>query len=143
VAKKRIIVVLIAVIAAILVAFVLLRSPEPLREGELDAVSARFIQILPVELPPEQRLEIEGLLRRFQSKAGADQILPEDYQDVMQLMAQHITKGSISEEELHIVMAKVGYYSYRALSPDSSAVHPLLEPVELPADTSHNDHTRD
>ena len=126
---------LVVVIAVILVAFALLRTPEPLRVRDLDEVSARFMKILPGDLPQEQKLEIEGLLKRFQSKSRAGQIRPEDHQEVMQLIAEYLTKGSISKEELYIVMAKVGYYAYRGLSPDSSAVHPLLTPVEAPTDS--------
>jgi hypothetical protein len=143
VTTKRIIAVLIAVAAAILVAFALLRTPEPLREADLDEVSARFMKILPGDLPQEQKLEIEGLLKRFQSKSRAEQIRPEDYQEVMQLMTEYLTKGSITKEELHIVMAKVGYYSYRGLSADSTAVHPLLTPVEAPTDSVRRDHSHE
>ena len=142
---KRIIIIVvwIALVVAILAAFALMRSPEPLREGELDEISARFMTILPGDLPEEQELEIEGLLKRFQSKARAGHIPPRDYQEVMQLMAEHLDNGSITKEKLHIVMAKVGYYSYRELSSDSSAVHPLLEPVDMPTDTSRRDHSHD
>ncbi len=141
---KRIIALTIVVVAAILVALVLLRSPEPLREGDLDEVSARFMKILPDELQEEQKIEIEGLLKRFQSKARAGQIQPKYHQEVMQLMAEYLDRGAITKEELHIVMAKVGYYSYRGLSSDSSAVHPLLEPADVPTDSSaRRDHSHD
>jgi hypothetical protein len=130
--RQRIIIGSIAAIAVVFVTFAVLRKPEPLREGELDEVSARFVEILPSDVPPAQKAEIEGLLRRFQARAGARQVMPKDYQEVMQLMAEYLTKGSITKEELHIVMAKVGYYTYRTLTADSSAVHPLLAPVEVP-----------
>jgi hypothetical protein len=143
VTTKRIIVIASVVLVALFVAFVFLRSTEPLRVGDLDEVSARFMKILPDDLSEEKELEIEGLLKRFQSKARADQIPPRDYQEVMQLIAGHLDKGSITKEDLHIVMAKVGYYSYRGLSSDSSAVHPLLQPVDMPTDSSRRDHSHD
>ena len=126
-----------------LVAYFLLRAPETLREGELTGIPAEFFRLVPEDLPVDQRAEIEGLLKRFQSKGEAGQIRAEDYQEVMQLFAKYLTKGSIDRSELNLLMAKVGYYSYRAASPDSSDIHPLLTPAEAPRDTSHVNHTHD
>jgi hypothetical protein len=61
----------------------------------------------------------------------------------MQLMTEYLSKGSITKEELHIVMAKVGYYTYRGLSPDTTAAHPLLTPIEAPRDSVRRDHSHD
>jgi hypothetical protein len=122
----------IGVLVAVYFAF---RKPAPLREGELTGVMAEFVTILPDDLPPAQTAEIEGLLRRFQAKAEVDQVRPEDYQEVMMLLKEHVEEGSITHDELNLVMAKVGYYSYRAYSRDSSDIHPLLDPTPFPHDS--------
>lgn len=98
-------------------------------------MAARFMTIVPEDVTEAQKTEIEGLLKRFLAKARADQVRPEDYQEVMQLLAAHVTRGTIDRQELNIFMAKVGYYSYRAQSPDSSDIHPLLSPIDEPTDT--------
>ena len=94
-----------------------------------------FISTLPKDVTPAQRTEIEGLLERFQAKAEADEIRGEDVQEVMTLIAQYLDRGSVTHRELNLLMAKVGYYSYRGLSPDSTGIHPLLEQTLLPPDS--------
>lgn len=130
--------VALGVIAGVYFGF---RPSEPVRTAPLSELGERFIAILPDDLPPGHRAEIDGLLRRFEARARANRVRPEDYQEVMQLIAGHLTKGSLTRDELNLVMAKVGYYSHRALSPDSSDIHPLLDPTEYEmgrrADSAH------
>jgi hypothetical protein len=133
--KRNAILLLVAGIAVVVLAFLLFRKPAPLKVAELSGLPARFMAIVPADVPEEQKAEIEGLLRRFQTKALADLIRPEDYQEVMQLLAEYLTRGSIERGELNLLMAKVGYYSYRSMASDSSDIHPLLDPIEVPSDT--------
>lgn len=127
---KRRLVVAFAVTAVAMTAWFFLRKPAPLREVELTGMAERFMAILPGDLPEAQKAEIEGLFRRFLAKADAGEVLAEDYHEVMQLLAVHLDKGSIERKELSVLMARVGYYSYRAQTPDSAYIHPLLEPVD-------------
>lgn len=130
------IVIAIVAIAIIIAAFFVFRKPAPLRVGELTGLPAQFVKILPDDLPLEQKMEIEGLLRRFQTKAMANQFPAEEYNEVMGLLTKYLDQGSIGRDDLNFVMAKVGYYSYHGFSPDSSDIHPLLDPTPFPGDTA-------
>ena len=139
--SRHAIALVISVAAAGLVFYMMFRTPQPLREAPLHEVASRFLTILPSDLSEEKRSEIEGLMKRFQAKADVGKIRAEDYQEVMLLFTKYLKKGAITEKELHLVMARVGYYSHRTYSEDSTLIHPLLEPVEPQApDSTHHDH---
>ena len=141
--KRPAIAIFVLGVAVVLLVFFNLRKSPPLREGNLKGVTEEFFALVPDDIPQEQRDEIQGLLRRFQAKADAGQIRVEDEREVMELFIKYLNQGSIERDELNLVMAKVGYYSYRALSPDSSDIHPLLDPVEAPPDTARLRHRHD
>jgi hypothetical protein len=128
--KRVAIVVALAGVAVALLALLVLRKPAPLRETDLTGMAARFMTILPDELSAAQKAEIEGLLKRFFAKAEADQVRAEDYQEVMDLLAAHLSAGRIERRDLNLFMAKVGYYTTRAQTPDSLGIHPMLEPID-------------
>jgi hypothetical protein len=51
----------------------------------------------------------------------------QDEVEVKREMTGYIERGSITDKELHRVMARVGYYTFRGEMPDSIGMHPLLE----------------
>ena len=140
---KQLVILLVLVLGIAAAAYFVTRSPEPLKEQELSNLVAEFFAIVPDDLPDGQRDEIKGLLSRFQAKADSDQIRADDFQEVMQLFDKYVSQGAITREELNLLMAKVGYYSFRAYSPDSSDIHPLLEPTNAQGDTTQRQHSHD
>lgn len=126
---------LLSVSMVVVLAIFMLRKPEPLQETALTGITAQFMECLPDELTDPQRAEIRGLLRRFQSKAQAGLLRAEDQAEVMGLLEQTVARGSIERGELNTLMAKVGYYAFRAQSGDSLDIHPLLDPIEEPGDS--------
>ena len=128
---RRIIALVGSALAVALVFYLMFRPEPPLREPPLHEVPKEFLTILP-EMNADKRAEIEGLLKRFQARADRGLVRAEDYSEVMGIMTDYLKKGEITEQELHIVMAKVGYYSHRAFSADSSDIHPLLQPSDFP-----------
>jgi len=141
--SKQLVIVILLALGVIAAAFFLTRSPEPLKEQELSSLVAEFFAIIPDDISDEQRDEIKGLLSRFEAKASSDQIRSTDFQEVMQLFEKYVSQGEITRGDLNLVMAKVGYYSFRAYSPDSSDIHPLLEPTETQRDTTQRQHSHD
>ncbi|MDH3216579.1 MAG: hypothetical protein OEN01_09840 [Candidatus Krumholzibacteria bacterium] len=130
--------VLLLVVGAALVVLVLyaIRTPTPLREGQLTGLAAQLMTCLPGDLTEPQRAEIEGLLRRFQSRAQAGLVRSEHQREVQDLLKDYVQRGEITRGELNLLMARVGYYSHAGEMADSATIHPLLIPTENLSDST-------
>jgi hypothetical protein len=123
---KIVVALLIAVLMAA-VAYFFFAKQERSTKPQATGIAVEFLKILPEELPLEQRNEIEGLLAVFQSKVRKKELPVEDEVEIRRLLSKYIQAGGIERNELNLLMAKVGYYSFRGSTPDSLGIHPLLD----------------
>lgn len=123
--KTLAITIILAAIVGV-IALVLVRGPEPEATFQVTGLAAEFMKVLPSDLPPDHVSEIEGLLARFQYAVRAGQMPVKNEVEIKRLMTQYVDEGSISRDDLNLVMARVGYYTFRGSVPDSIGMHPLL-----------------
>lgn len=96
----------------------------------LHGVFAGFMDCLPGELTDAQREEIRGILLRYELKAEAGNVRPQDHLEIDADLKRFVEAGTIARSDLSRFMAKVSLYTYR-LDPEHSALdtwgkHPLL-----------------
>lgn len=123
----------IAIFVALVVILTVVRqrsSGDASVHGRID----RFLSCLPDTLREEQRGEVRSTLEHFQRLIDDDMVAKKDRDDIFTLMDRYIEAGSITKQELHVFLAKVGYYSIR-MTPENRDIdgkmkapdHPLLE----------------
>lgn len=94
----------------------------------------RFLSCVPDTLRDEQKKEVKTSLEHFQRLIDSGKVARKDQTEIAAIIDRYIEKGAITKQELHVFLAKVGYYSIR-LTPanqDSEGKmkppdHPLLE----------------
>jgi len=99
--------------------FFLFRSPDPtVLHGEMLA----FVEILPAELTEAQRVEITGILARYQQSVMAGEVHPERQREISASIELYVSNRSIKMDDLYDFMAEVSTSTY-----DIDTMHPLLE----------------
>jgi CRISPR/Cas system-associated endoribonuclease Cas2 len=99
-----------------------------------------FMACLPDTLRDEQRAEVKETLERFQRSVNAGLVAPKDRDDVISTLDRYIDEGKITKQELHVFLAKVGYYAIRE-TPDNQDIEGRMKPpdhplLETPADST-------
>lgn len=99
-----------------------------------------FMACLPDTLRDEQRTEVKATLERFRQSIEEGVVAPRDRDDVIGILDHYIDRGEITKQELHVFLAKVGYYMIRQTQDNQDLEgrmkppdHPLLE---TPADSA-------
>ena len=131
-------VILIAASVVVVFFVFLLRQP-PTQEAEgLVGLKKQFLRILPADLSEKQKIEVTGILNRFEVRARGGLIQPQDQDDVVKNLRTYVEAGSISRADLNRFMVDVSFYTNRldpAFNlPDSTVKHPYL--LEEEADTT-------
>jgi hypothetical protein len=72
-----------------------------------------FMGVLPADLAPAQREEVEECLRAFARAALSRRMLPRDVTQVNHLLDRYIQRGKIDRKELFDLVAKITHYTYR------------------------------
>lgn len=124
----RILIIMGLLSLLLLLLFFVVQGPKrPQSDAGADKLTAEFMKILPDDLTPDQVEEVRGLLMRFQRMIYNGQMPVEDEVDVKRRMTEYVSRGSMTRQELNVLMARVGYFSVRGSTPDSVGIHPLLE----------------
>jgi len=91
-----------------------------------------FVAVIPDSLGQDKLSEIETLIRIFWEHTDAGRVYPEDVAEVEGEMRRAIDGDYIGGRGLVVLMAKVGYYTYRGQKafnlPEGEVDHPELNP---------------
>lgn len=130
--KQRVI-ASIAIFVVLVAALVVMRQ----RSGEgasMEKRIDRFLACVPDTLREGQKQEIRNTLEHFQKLIAAGKVAVKDQEEISDILDHYVGTGSITEDELHIFLAKVGYYSIRMTQENQDIEgkmkppdHPLLE----------------
>lgn len=89
-----------------------------------------FVSVLPDSLGEEKTDEIDGLVRLFWKSCEFGRVFPEDEVEIESRLRNAVDRKYIGGRDLVVLMARVGYYTYRGQAglPDGEVDHPELNP---------------
>jgi len=129
--KPRLVAILVLlVVCAIAATLVWQRGKSPVVQQE--KLVEQFIAILPDSLQNDRVLEVRQLFYTLRERAATGAVKPETLDDITAKVQAYVDKGAITGRELVLLMADVGYSTYkddpRYNLEDGSVDHPELNP---------------
>jgi hypothetical protein len=101
-------ILLAALIAGVIVFFLIRSDRQPRGDKELSALIDGFMKSLPDTTTAERRGEIKGIMDRFYYNAVRGRVAADDVIEVEKDLRGYSEKGGITVEELFPFMSKVG-----------------------------------
>ena len=103
-----------------------------------------FLSCVPDTMKEEQKKEVKASLAHFQQLIDAGMVAKKDQDEIADILDHYIEAGTITKQDLHLFLAKVGYFSIR-LTPENQDIegkmkppdHPLLETSDEVDSTSY------
>lgn len=106
-------------------------------DSRRDRLLRSFTSVIPDTLEARKLDEIEGLVRMLWIRFDQGLVEPADVDEVETRMRRAIDNGYIGGRDLVMLMAKVGYYTYKGMPeynlPGGVVDHPELNPSSSPA----------